>query len=60
MLLLKSHIRKTFGVDYHMYSMWEMIRGLGFRCVVPRTKDYRVASLEEAETFKKAHRRMAY
>ena len=61
MPLLRRHIKEAFGVDYHVYSVWELARRLGFRCVVPRTRNYKAASPEEAEAFKKkAHRRVAY
>ena len=53
MPLLKRRIRETFGVDYHVYSVWGFARRLGFRCAVPRTKNYKAASPEGAEASKK-------
>ena len=53
MPLLKIHIKKKFGVDYHVYSVWELARRLGFRSVKPRPASPRAAAPEEIEAFKK-------
>ena len=59
--LINAYIKSEFGVDYHNYSMWQLMNRLGYRPVMPRPRNPRSATPEERETFKKkAHRMSAF
>ena len=51
--LIRMHIKKKFRVEYHVHSVWSLVRRLGFARVKPRPRDVRGASPEEIKAFKK-------
>ena len=56
MPLLNRHIKKRFNVEYHDYSVWELVRRLGFRYVKPGPASYKAATPGEIKAFKKKAR----
>ena len=55
--LIRMHIKKKFRVEYHVHSVWSLVRRLGFVHIKPRPRDVRGASPAEIKAFKKkAHR----
>ena len=59
MPLVRAHIRKKFGAEYHIHSVWDLVRRLGFTHMKPRPRDVRGASPPEVKEFKKKARRTA-
>ncbi len=58
--LIRTHIKKKFGVEYHVHSVWDLVNRLGFVYIKPRPRDARGASPAEIKDFKKkAHRTVA-
>lgn len=53
MPLVRAHIKKRFGAEYHIRSVWDLVRRLGFTHMKPRPRDTRGASPSEAREFKK-------
>ena len=59
--LINKYIKKEFKVDYHDESIWQLLRRLEFRPIVPRPRHPKSATPEEREEFKKkAHRMTAF
>ena len=59
--LINAYIKNEFNVDYHDESIWQLMRRLEYRPVVPRPRNPKSATPEEREAFKKkAHRMPAY
>ena len=57
--LVARHIKKEFGVDYDLHSVWELIRRLGFSYKAPRPANPKRAGPKEREEFKKKAARLA-
>ena len=51
--LVRTHIKKTFGVDYQLSSVWDLVTRLGFYRATPRPKNAKSATPKETEAFKK-------
>ena len=56
MPLVRMHIKKKFGVEYHVRSVWDLVLRLGFSRVKPRPHDIRGASPQKAAWYKKKAR----
>lgn len=52
--LINMYIKKEFNVDYHDESIWQLLRRLGCRPIVPRPHNPKSATPEEREAFKKS------
>ena len=53
MPLVRMHIKKKFGVEYHVRSVWDLVLRLGFSHMKPRPRDIRGASPQKAAWYKK-------
>ena len=51
--LIRRYIKKKFGVEYNVHSVWDLVRRLGFAYTKPRPHDVRGASKWKATGFKK-------
>lgn len=54
MPLVRTHIKKKFGVEYHVRSVWDLVLRLGFTHIKPRPRDVRGASRQKIAVFKKS------
>ena len=57
--LITRHIKKEFGVDYNVHSVWDLIRRLGFAYKAPRPTNPKSAGPKERQEFKKKAARLA-
>lgn len=54
MPLVRAHILKKFHAEYHVHSVWDLVRRLGFVHIKPRPRDVRGASKAAIKAFKKS------
>ena len=57
MPMVKTHIKKKFGVEYQVRSVWDLVLRLGFSRMKPRPHDIRRVSTQNPHGAKKAYQR---
>ena len=57
MPLVRMHIKKKFGVEYHVRSVWDLVLRLGFSRMKPRPHDIRRVSTQKPHGATKAYQR---